>query len=70
MNVSDHKYNHWKEIVGLWAKRHNISFDSAVSILSDDSPYNPDDPSKDLVTYREVASCVYDDCSARYLNGG
>jgi len=55
------RYNQWLENLDLWCKKHNISREQAISILSDDSSYNKEDPKKDLITIRDLYWSEMDD---------
>lgn len=46
------RYTRWISQVNEWATRHNISTESAISILFRDSPHNPNGP--DLVTMKDL----------------
>ncbi len=53
---SDNGYNIWKSMVKSWASRHGISYKSALSILFNDTPYNPN--GEDFVTQRKLHTPV------------
>lgn len=48
-------YNMWLDVhVRPWCARHRISLEQCMSVVFDDSPYNPENPSKDLVTIDKI----------------
>lgn len=45
----------WIELaLAPWCKRHGITLEQGASIVAQDDAYNPDEPGKDLVTYRSL----------------
>ena len=53
MNL-DH-YNYWIAKLDDWCVKHSINCEQALSILFEDSPFNPDGPDK--VTRNDLLAC-------------
>ena len=56
----EHRYEAWLETLDKWCAKHKITRESAVSILYNDSPYNPDG-AEDLVIAKDLYWAEGDD---------
>jgi len=65
-NGKQYRYKKWLKMVKQWAARHKITTESAISILFDDSPYNPDG-GKDLVIAKDLYWAESNDFVGHYL---